>query len=618
MRAVTGYLFVAIALCLVTLAWGQFDPLDFDQPLDGPTVAVEAVLSHDGVEPGGQVVLAAVFDIAPNWHIQVNNPSDENLIATKVQLKDLPPGVVAGDVQWPQPHPIDFGDLGMIDFYTGKAPVFTKLSVGEAVKPGRYEFEVFVEWQACDDQHCDPPADQTFNLVLNVVAPGTAITANQPDLFAEYRADAPPEPESLTFRLFGWTVTIDPNVLWLLLPLAAIGGFLLNLTPCVLPMIPIKIMGISQSAEHHGRALLLGAIMSLGVVAFWLAIGGGIAFIADFDAINELFQKTWFAIGVGVVIALMALGMFGLFAARLPQWVYRINPSQKTLHGSFGFGIMTAVLSTPCTAPFMGTAAAWAAKQAPSTTLATFSAIGVGMALPYLVLAAFPKLVDRMPRTGPASELIKQVMGLLMLAAAAFFAGTGLSGLLNEPPDPPSKAYWWPVGACIAAGGVWLAWRTLGITRSALRRMVYVGLGVVFIAAGGATGYGLTRKSPVNWVYFTPERLAAAQQSGDVVVLDFTAEWCLNCHTLERAVLHKREVVTQLNAEGVTAIKVDITNDKPAQAYLTEVGSTTIPLLIVYDAQGNEVFRSDAYTRKQVIDAVSSARRSKAPPAAAG
>ena len=112
----------------------------------------------------------------------------------------------------------------------------------------------------------------------------------------------------------------------------------------------------------------------------------------------------------------------------------------------------------------MGAAAAWAATQYPATTLLTFASIGAGMAAPYMALSIFPALVERMPRTGPASELIKQVMGLLMLAAAAYFVGVGLSALVVTPPDPPGKEYWWAVMAFGAAAGFWLAYGTLRIT----------------------------------------------------------------------------------------------------------------------------------------------------------
>jgi thiol:disulfide interchange protein DsbD len=345
------------------------------------------------------------------------------------------------------------------------------------------------------------------------------------------------------------------------------------------------------------------------VVAFWLALGGVIAFVAGFTAANQLFQYPWFTIGIGLVIAVMGVAMGGLLSMQLPQWVYRINPRHDTWHGSFGFGIMAAVLSTPCTAPFMGAAAGWAATQTPLITMSTFTAIGVGMALPYALLSAFPQLVERMPRTGPASELIKQVMGLLILGAAAYFVGTGVSGLLASPPDPPSRAYWWVVGLFIAVAGGWLAWRTIRITPRIGRRLGFGGLGVAMILAGVLLAVAFTARSPINWVYYTPERLDQAQSEGKVVVLEFTAEWCLNCHTLEQAVLHRPQVVELFNADDVIPIKIDLTGNNPSgNAKLTEVGRRTIPLLIIYDRQGEEVFRSDAYTQAQVIQAVQTAR----------
>ncbi|MCK7468041.1 MAG: hypothetical protein MZU91_07935 [Desulfosudis oleivorans] len=118
--------------------------------------------------------------------------------------------------------------------------------------------------------------------------------------------------------------------------------------------------------------------------------------------------------------------------------IYALNPRQETLAGALGVGVLTAVLSTPCTAPFMGTAAAWAATQAPAVTIATFSAIGAGMGLPSL-LAAFPRLVRRVPKTGPGSELLKQAMAILMLAAAAYFIGIGLGTLLSDPAAPAGR-----------------------------------------------------------------------------------------------------------------------------------------------------------------------------------
>src|SRR5688572_3719362 len=215
----------------------------------------------------------------------------------------------------------------------------------------------------------------------------------------------------------------------------------------------------------------------------------------------------------------MAIGMCGLFSIRLPQWTYLINPSHESAGGSFVFGIMTAVLSTPCTAPFMGAAAAWSATQTPLITLSTFAAIGIGMALPYLLLSAFPSLVNRVPRAGPASELIKQVMGLLMLAAGAYFLGTGFAAVLAKPPDPPSQAYWWLVALLIVAAGVWLAWRSYRFASRLRQRIIFAAVGLIIAVVGAAIGVRFTQTSPINWIYYTPERLAEAQRQHKVVVI---------------------------------------------------------------------------------------------------
>jgi thiol:disulfide interchange protein len=148
--------------------------------------------------------------------------------------------------------------------------------------------------------------------------------------------------------------------LYFLLLIAGVGGLLINFTPCVLPLIPIKIVGLSQAAGNRSRCLALGVMLSLGVVAFWFGLGLAISSISGFNTANQFFQYPAFTIGVGAIICVMAIGMSGLFTIRLPDWIYRINPSQDSIGGSFLFGIMTAVLSTPCTAPFMGAAAAWA------------------------------------------------------------------------------------------------------------------------------------------------------------------------------------------------------------------------------------------------------------------
>jgi thiol:disulfide interchange protein DsbD len=256
----------------------------------------------------------------------------------------------------------------------------------------------------------------------------------------------------------------------------------------------------------------------------------------------------------------------------------------------------------------MGAAAAWASTQAPSTTLAAFAAIGTGMALPYLVLSARPAWIKKMPTTGPASELVKQVMGLFMLAAAVYFIGVGVAALFSKPPNPPTKLYWWPVMIfCIAAGG-WLAYRTLQITAKVKLKAFYAGIGVIIMALSAWGAVQLTAPGPVDWVYYTPQRFSEAADDKRVIVMVFTAEWCLNCKALEQGVFRDPKIVTLFAQEDIVPMKVDITGNNPAgNAKLKEVGALTIPLLVIFSPTGNQVFKSDFYTADQVYKAVTKA-----------
>lgn len=573
----------------------------------GPVVRLSSYWSATGVKPGDSIVLALVLDIRAPYHINANR-TKEGFIPTEVELVNPPAELRSSTPVFPPPEEIEFG-VGQakekIPVFSGRTTIYIPMSATGTAAPGDHPLEVRVNYQACDDRTCLFPTGVTEKTTLRVSARGEDVQLINREIFAGLGE----RKQGLQIAFFGWDFTIEPSRLWLLLCVAAIGGMLLNFTPCVLPLIPIKIIGLSRAAGNRRRCFLLGLSLSGGVVAFWLGLAAAISSISGFDATNKLFQYPAFTIVVGLIICAMAVGMCGLFSIQLPQAVYRINPSQESTGGSFLFGIMTAVLSTPCTAPFMGAAAAWSATQRPAITLTTFGAIGVGMALPYLVLSSFPVLVHRMPRTGPASELIKQVMGLFMLAAGAYFLGTGLAGITARPPDPPTQAYWWLVAFFVAAGGAWLAWRTWRITPRLGPRLIFGSLGAIFILLAIGLGVRFTQGSPIDWVYYTPERLRQAQEQKKTVVLEFTAAWCLNCHALEQAVLHHPDIVRLLNAEGVAPVKVDITgNNVEGNRKLVEVGRRTIPYLVVYAPDGKEIFASDAYTVEQLAEAIRKAR----------
>ncbi len=607
-------------------------------------VAVSIEVTPQSVTPSGDAILAVILDHEEHWHTHTNDPDvppelgdPEYYYATELffELPDESPITIhEGYIQWPEVTVVEvgFGD-SPVDYgvFLGRAVVFVPITIANDAPVGTTSFVVRPVFQSCDEFSCLQPTPLPdmgemwdgygITVDINIVAPSNASTNEQSSTFTKFDStvfskihsgiEAPTNSE-INFDAFGITFSLNSNgtgAFLLLLLVAACGGFLLNLTPCVLPVIPIKIMGLSAHAGNRRRTFILGIWMMFGVMSLWVGLGIAIALVSGFTAINQMFQYPAFTIVLGVFIAVMAIGMTGLFSIRLPSAVYKVNPKQDSIFGSFLFGVMTAVLSTPCTAPFMGAAAAWAATQSAVVTLTVFGAIGFGMAVPYLILAAFPQLVEKMPRAGAASEVIKQVMGLLMLAAAAYFIGVGLSGVLQQEGAPPSRMYLWVVAACVAIAGLWLSWRTLFVAKSNGTKISFVLLGLLISFFAVMAGNRLTESGPIDWEYYTPELLQEKLDEGDVVVIEFTAEWCLNCKLLESTVLHSPRVVDAFEAEDVTPIKVDLTgNNVSGNALLHEVGGLRIPLLIIMGPDGEEDFRGDFYTVEQVLDAIKQSR----------
>lgn len=638
---------------------------------DNVTVKVES--SREAVIPGEQFKVAVIFQIEPGWHINTSDPVVPKSwktfapVSTEI-LVDPVPGLKFGPIQWPTVHHIKIDPMGSgkpepYGVFEGEAIAFIPVIAEPTIAPGGISLKLTVTYQACNDKTCLLETTAELPLPFKVVAKAPAkVVVRGPDKYfkdfdaavftrvkefgsvppvkykrvvatpAEVAAMKAREQKKVEFDAFGLGYTVDtgsPVGLVLLVLTAILGGLVLNFTPCVLPVIPLKIISLSQSAENPRRCMMLGAVMSLGVIAFWLAIGGAIAFSTNFKAVSQLSANPWFNLGVGAVMAAMGAGMLGAFSIQLPQWVYSINPKHNSLHGSFMFGIMTAVLTTPCTAPFAGAATAWGSTQAPSLTLLVFAAIGLGMSIPYLVLSAKPSWVEKMPRSGPAGELIKQVLGLLMFAVAAFFIGTGAISLVAEKPYLARVLYWWGIAIMGLIAGLWLALRSIQISERRFNRVFFAFLGLMLAAVpvgvavvftrSSAAGYKTAQAGESVWVPYNETSFDEAVASGKVVVLDFTAEWCLNCIALRHLVLDREPVKEALKRDGVVAMEVDLTSRAaPGWKKLRELGEVSIPLLSIFSPGEERPWKSNGYTIAQVVDQIDLARARSTKQAAGG
>lgn len=612
-----------------------------------PEVQVRAEPAAATVRPGDQAVIAVVFDHAPGWHVNLNQPVVPDVMEGFVPIPTTirpveaeESGLVFGRIQWPKPYAaqVDFLFTGTPTeylVYSGQAVAFVPIRVADDAAPGERTVTLSITYQACDDATCLPPETVERSVTLAIGEPDAGV-APASELLAGFDPSVFADPDSWGGELavvagddIGKSkflgVLAVPSAesaagIAVLALLAAVGGFVLNLTPCVLPVIPIKIMTISHHAgSDRGRALALGLWMAAGVVAFWAALGVVAVLFASFADPSRLFGFWWFTLGIGLLILAMGVGIMGAFQIKLPQAVYAVNPKADSAHGSFLFGVMTAILGLPCFGFVAGALLAGVALMPPVVVVVIFASIGAGMALPYLVLAVKPGLVKKLPRTGPASELVKQVMGLLMIAAAAYFVGSGVLALLSgmgltaSLPWWGKAVHWWAIALAMVVAGGWLAVQTVRISKKIGPRAIFTALGLAFAFVGVAAAANRTEHLKNNfWVDYSPEALRAALDRGNIVVLDFTAEWCLNCKTLEATVLSRDPVKAELIGGGVVPMMADLTSTSaPGWDTLRALGQTGIPLLAVYSPEGGAdtpVWTANAYGPGQVVGAIEAAR----------
>jgi thiol:disulfide interchange protein DsbD len=298
---------------------------------------------------------------------------------------------------------------------------------------------------------------------------------------------------------------------------------------------------------------------------------------------GQQFSYPWFVWGVAAVLGALGFGMLGAFSVNLPTSIYGLDFRHDTLSGNFLWGCLTAVLSTPCTAPLFPPVLGYALTLPRIEGFLLVTIVGCGMASPYLLLSAFPEVARRFPRTGAFSELVKQMMGFLMLGSAAFFAGLELVGEPNQ---------WWVVFAVAVWACLYLVARTTQIAKSSTALYISTFMAVAILGGSLVLALRLTDAFPaqsgtsdnqVTWATYSPHALADARASHKIVLVDFTANWCLNCKYVESTVYHDPRTLNALRHLGVVTMKADLTDhDAPGWELRNQLGSEGIPYTAVY------------------------------------
>ena len=332
----------------------------------------------------------------------------------------------------------------------------------------------------------------------------------------------------------------------LILALALGGGFILNLMPCVLPVLSLKVLGFAaQGGQPRARIRASFVMSAAGVIASFLAIAGALALLKLAGA--EIgwgiqFQNPWFVATLAGITLLFAANLIGLFPIPLPSWLGSAAASptdpngmrRSSLVGDFASGAFATLLATPCSAPFIGTAVGFALAGRIADIFAVFAAMGIGMALPYLVMALIPHIAGWLPRPGVWMVRLRQVLGL-GLAATAVWLITIVSAQVGPADNPVAAA------------------------RHA------------------------AKTTAAHWRPFDPAAIPAYVAEGKTVFVDITADWCITCQVNKVTVLDRKPIVTLLQSNDVIAMRGDWTRpDSTISSYLQSFGRYAIPFNAVY------------------------------------
>lgn len=393
---------------------------------------------------------------------------------------------------------------------------------------------------------------------------------------------------------------------------AFIAGMILNVMPCVLPVLGIKILSFSQSREgSRSSAVIRSLVFASGMLLVFMLLATLAAF-AGFSW-GEQFQTPAFLVSIIGIIFVFALGMFDVFMILVPTQITGMEAQAKTrivgLGDDFLKGMFATILATPCSGPLLGATLAWTLTQPTAIVYMVFAALGLGMAFPYILLASSKRLSRLIPKPGGWMSDFKHFMGFLLFGFAVYL-------MIGLPRDMVVST----VGLC-----VFLAFAVAFYSRftpfgSVWLRKIGVGFLALFIAGlGWYLNFQLlynsisddalqkTSVEAADWQVFSADKLLDAQKDGQHVIVDFTANWCMNCQFNKITVLFSSEIRKMIEKKNIVPLKADLTAENPvAESLLHHLGSRSVPFLAVFDKKNPKrpIIMRDILNKKRVLQAL--------------
>jgi thiol:disulfide interchange protein len=643
-RVVATVLALPVAIGLAAQASAAdttpFDPLASISAALGSPAQVTAAIESGA--KGNMLVVTATLE--EGWHLYSLEQKPGGPQPTKIMLAADSPLKLAGPFRPDAPpHKRTIKDVPgwnglVVEEHAGTVTWRAPLAASPDGKAAKIRGTVSL--QLCRDNACTPPETIPFTAVAagaSATAPATKASGSDdgqsasgidgPAAAAATSGATASESAAAPAMTAPAVAAVDargsvPLSLPAALLMGLVGGLILNLMPCVLPVLGLKLMSFAQQSGRARQEIFqlnLWYCAGLYAVFFLLAtasVAANIGLAGSNLAWGEQFTSSRFNIAMAAIVFAFALSFLGVWELPIPGFIGAKAGAMQTQEGplaAFLKGVLSTVLATPCSGPFLGPVFGFTLTQPTGVTYAVFAAIATGMALPYLLVGLFPGLVKFLPKPGAWMETLKELLGFVMLGTVVF-----LFTFLDHDWFVPTfalligiwAACWWiGRGQEARAGDVGFArWLQAGSIVATVGSLAFMFLGPV--------------ASVIPWEPFSRERLADLRQKGATVLVDFSADWCMTCKYNLATAIETSKVKNEIERNRVVPLLADWTDGSPEiKLMLESLQSKSIPVLAVFpaarsgDRPPEPIVLRDLITETQVLTAIREAGPSRAAPA---
>ncbi len=559
------------------LGWAQMPNLKF------PT---EIVLERTAYAPSSTVKGKLFVDIKKPYHVNANPASEDYLIPTELKLETGKHHKV-GKVTYPQAKEkaFNFSPNKPLRIYEGRVAIQFELTLAKNAPKGDLKVPATLRYQACDDNACYPPQRIPLEIAVKVADKDGAVNPKFAEASSESEASGTTasglQEYSSSGGFAGWVEENYRAGRWVLFVLVLfVGGLALNLTPCVLPLIPITLGFFSMQARGQtGRRVGLSALYALSMASMYALLGTAASLAGK--AFGFQFQNPYVT---GTLIALMvlfALALFGVYKFQVPPALMRFVGARQGWIGAILMGMLAGVAAAPCIGPVIAALVPIvAALGNPTLGFLLFFALGIGLGSPYFLAGLFyDRVQKRIPRSGEWTILVERIFGILLLAVAVFFTNSLLS--------PTVYGWLWVAFLGVTALYLLFGERKEITQRGVVRFKQALGTGLLVLSLNNTYSM-LKPKVEIVWEPYSVERLEQARTEGKPVLIDFTASWCQACGELKHYTFTDPKVVAE--SERFVRLVLDATSDAdPAvNEALKRHQVVGLPTVIFIDASGNE------------------------------